>query len=171
MPGVRGTAVRGPAVRGPITDAAQRLTDRRTAARACINCEMSDRLPTRRQPAFAPSTPPTPRCPVCWSKPFLGPTRQVRRGWRVQASEAEATGGTTVTVASTIYPCSNPVCDSAIVMRMALTGGYLQSDLDEGLLRDAAAAAYLRGRTGRDGLWRDRSGDPKTAPVQRDLFG
>lgn len=76
-----------------------------------------------------------------------------------------------MTVASTIYPCSNPVCDSAIVMRMALTGGYLQSDLDEGLLRDAKAAAYLNGRTGRDGLWRDRSGDLKTAPVQRDLFG
>ena len=89
----------------------------------------------------------------------------------MQASEAEATSGTTVTVASTIYPCSNPVCDSAIVVRMALTGGYLPTDLDEGLLRNLAAAAYLRGRTGRDGLWRDRSGDTKTAPVQRDLFG
>ena len=89
----------------------------------------------------------------------------------MQASEAEGTSGTTVTVASTIYPCSNPVCDSAIVVRMALTGGYLPTDLDEGLLRNLAAAAYLRGRTGRDGLWRDRSGDTKTAPVQRDLFG
>lgn len=132
---------------------------------------MSDRLPTRRLPSFAPTTPPTPRCPVCWSAPYLGPARKLRRGWRVQAGEAEATTGTTVPVTSTVYPCSNPACDSAIVVRMALTGGYLDTDISDGLLRDTDAAAFLRGRTARDGIWRDRVGDPKTAPVQRDLFG
>ncbi|MES3034587.1 MAG: hypothetical protein V4813_11385 [Gemmatimonadota bacterium] len=131
---------------------------------------MSDRLPTRRPPAFAPTTPPTPRCPACWSAPYLGPTRRVRRGWRVQAGEFEEAAGSTVAVASTIYPCSNPDCHSAIVIRMALTGGYLPADLEHGLLAGADAAAFLRGRTARDGIWRDRAGDPRTAPVQRDLF-
>ena len=131
---------------------------------------MSDRAPTRRPAAFAPSAPPTPRCPDCWSAPFLGPARKVRRGWRVQADAVEAAEGSTVAVASSVYPCSNPACHSAIVVRMALTGGYLPADLDEGLLRGADAEAFLRGRTARDGVWRDRAGDPKTAPVQRDLF-
>jgi len=131
---------------------------------------MSDRVPTRRHPAFAPTDPPTPRCPVCWSAPFLGQTRKVRRGWRVQAGEVEAEPGTTVAVASTVYPCSNQDCYTAIVVRMALTGGYLPADVDAGQLFGDEAAAYARGRTARDGVWRDRSGDPRTAPVQRDLF-
>jgi hypothetical protein len=131
---------------------------------------MSDRLPVRRSAAFAPTTPPTPRCPTCWSAPFLGPARKVRRGWRVQAGEAAVDAGTVVSIASTVYPCSNPDCDTAIVVRMALTGGYLPADVDEHQLRDPDAATFLRGKTNRDGIWRDRSGDPKTAPVQRDLF-
>lgn len=131
---------------------------------------MSDRLPTRRPAAFAPTTPPTPRCPLCWSAPFLGQTRKVRRGWRVQAGAVEETPGETVAVASSVYPCSNADCDTAIVVRMALTGGYLPSDVEEGLLTGEEAAAFARGRTARDGVWRDRAGDPKTAPVQRDLF-
>ncbi len=131
---------------------------------------MSDRAPIRRHAAFAPAAPPTPRCPVCWSAPHLGPTRKVRRGWRVQAGEAKAPSGSTVPVASAVYPCSNAACDTAIVVRMALTGGYLQRDVDDGLLREADAAAFTRGRTGRDGIWRDRAGDPRTAPAQRDLF-
>ena len=73
-------------------------------------------------------------------------------------------------VASTVYPCSNAACATAIVVRMALTGGYLQSDVDDGLLRGAAAVSFTRGRTARDGVWRDRAGDPRTAPAQRDLF-
>ncbi len=131
---------------------------------------MSDRLPTRRFPSFAPTTAPTPRCPVCWSAPFLGQTRKVRRGWRVQAGEVEEAPGETVAVASTIYSCSNAECHTAIVVRMALTGGYLQADIDDGLLAGDDAAAFLRGRTARDGVWRDRAGDARTAPVQRDLF-
>ncbi len=130
---------------------------------------MSDRAPIRRHAAFAPTTPPTPRCPVCWSAPYLGPTRRVRRGWRVQADEVEAAGAT-VSVASSVYPCSNAACDSAIVVRMALTGGYLPTDVEEGLLLGAEAERFTRGRTARDGVWRDRVGDPKTAPAQRDLF-
>jgi hypothetical protein len=46
----------------------------------------------------------------------------------------------------------------------------VQADLDDGRLTGDDAAAYLRGRTARDGVWRDRAGDPRTAPVQRDLF-
>lgn len=131
---------------------------------------MSDRTPIRRPAAFAPTNPPTPRCPVCWSAPCLGPARKVRRGWRVQAGEAETAPGSVVPVASTIYPCSNPACDSAIVVRMALTGGYLPADVEERLLREADATSFTRGRTTHDGIWRDRAGDPRTAPVQRDLF-
>ena len=132
---------------------------------------MSNRAPIRRNAAFAPTSPPTPRCPSCWSAPFLGPSARTRRGWSVQAGEAEVAPGTTVPVASTIYPCSNAQCTTAIVVRMALTGGYLETDLATGLIRHDAAAAFVRGRTTRDGIWRDRTGDPKTAPVQRDLFG
>lgn len=135
-----------------------------------INCGMSDRQPIRRAAAFAPTVPPTPRCPVCWSAPFLGPARRVRRGWRVQAGEAESVAGSAVPVATSVYPCSNPACNSAIVVRMALTGGYLASDVDDGLLRAADAESFTRGRTTRDGIWRDRTGDARTAPVQRDLF-
>ena len=94
----------------------------------------------------------------------------MRRGWRVQTG-AVAAAGSTVAVASTVYPCSNPVCDTAIVVRLALTGGcYLPCDVDDGLLVADDAEAFLRGRTARDGVWRDRAGDPKTAPVQRELF-
>lgn len=131
---------------------------------------MSDRAPSRRPAAFAPTTPPTPRCPACWSAPFLGPARKVRRGWRVQAGEAPTDAGDAVPVATTTYPCSNPACETAIVVRMALTGGYLPADIAAGLLRDTEGAAFLRGRTARDGIWRDRAGDPRTAPIQRDLF-
>jgi hypothetical protein len=88
----------------------------------------------------------------------------------VQASEVEAEPGSVVPVASTVYPCSNPACNSAIVVRMALTGGYLAADVDQQLLRDSDAVTFARGKTSRDGIWRDRSGDPRTAPVQRDLF-
>jgi hypothetical protein len=89
----------------------------------------------------------------------------------VQAGEAEDASGSMRAVASAVYPCSNGACDTAIVVRMALTGGYLQRDVDDGLLVTADALAFLRGRTARDGVWRDEAGDPKTAPVQRDLFG
>lgn len=132
---------------------------------------MSDRAPVRRHAAFTPGTQSTPRCPVCWSAPCLGATRKVRRGWRVQADEVEQpSAGSTISVASAVYPCSNPACETAIVVRMALTGGYLPSDVADGVLRDGDAEAFTRGRTTRDGIWRDRAGDPRTAPVQRDLF-
>lgn len=94
----------------------------------------------------------------------------MRRGWRVQAGEAEAAQGTTIPVTSTIYPCSNPACDTAIAVRMALTGGYVDADVMAGLLRSADASAFARGRTARDGIWRNAAGEPKTAPTQRDLF-
>jgi hypothetical protein len=131
---------------------------------------MSDRAPIRRAAAFAPTDPPVPRCPVCWSAPVLGPARKVRRGWKVQADAVQAAPGTTVPVASAIYQCSNRDCQTAIIVRMALTGGYLANDVEAGELRDVEAVAFLRGRTARDGVWRDRSGDPRTAPVQRELF-
>jgi hypothetical protein len=131
---------------------------------------MSTLVPVRRPAAFAPTTPPTPRCPSCWSAPMLGPTRKVRRGWRVQSGEAEAAPGSVVNVASAVYPCSNPACHTAIVVRMALTGGYLASDVADGLLRNTDAHAFARGRTARDGVWRNGAGDPRTAPEQRDLF-
>lgn len=88
----------------------------------------------------------------------------------MQAAEISAATGTTVSIASTVYPCSNPPCDVAIVVRTALTGGYLPSDVEEGLLRDEDAKRFSAGRTKRDGVWRDATGDPRTAPVQRDLF-
>ena len=131
---------------------------------------MSDRPPIKRAACFTPTESPTPRCPVCWSVPFLGPARKVRRGWRVQAGEAASVSGGAVPVATSVYPCSNPVCHTAIIVRMALVGGYLASDVDAGLLRASDAELFTRGRTARDGVWRDRSGDAKTAPAQRDLF-
>lgn len=88
----------------------------------------------------------------------------------MQAGEAESLSGGGVPVATSVYPCSNPSCNTAIVVRVALTGGYLASDVDDGLLRAAEAESFTRGRTTRDGIWRDRTGDARTAPLQRDLF-
>ena len=102
--------------------------------------------------------------------PLLGPARTTRRGWRVQADEVEVTPGSTVPVATSIYPCSNPHCDTAIIVRSALAGGYLTTDVTDKQLRDADVTVFLGGRTARNGIWRDRTGDPRTAPVQRDLF-
>ena len=56
--------------------------------------------------------------------------------------------------------CSNPACSTTIVARMALAGGYLPPDLDAGLLRAAQGESFTR----------DRTGDVRAAPVQRDLF-
>lgn len=70
-------------------------------------------------------------------------------------------------VATSVYPCSNPACPSAIVVRSALGGGYLDADI----ARNRVPAEFTRGRWDRDGVWRDAAGDPRTAPVQRDLFG
>ena len=88
----------------------------------------------------------------------------------MQAGEVEARSGSAVAIASAVYRCSNPVCDCAIVVRMALTGGYLHSDVHDCVLKGDDAQRFAQGRTARDGIWRDRAGDPKTAPAQRDLF-
>jgi hypothetical protein len=88
----------------------------------------------------------------------------------VQATEAETADGGTVAVTSSVYPCSNPACNTAIVVRLSLTGGYLPSDVASGRLHGDDAAAFIRGRTSQDGIWKNRAGDPRTAPVQRDLF-
>jgi hypothetical protein len=131
---------------------------------------MSARIPIRQLAAYSPVAPHAPRCGVCWSEPALTSAGKARRGWRVQADTVEVAPGELVSVAATTYACRNPACTSAIVVRMALTGGYLASDVEAGLLRDGDAARFNRGRTARDGVWRDRSGDPRTAPMQRELF-
>jgi hypothetical protein len=89
------------------------------------------------------------------------------------ALELEATASETegLRVATSIYPCSNPDCPTAIVVRSELGGGYLDADVALGRLIGAPARAFARGRWDRDGVWRDASGDARTAPVQRDLFG
>jgi hypothetical protein len=123
---------------------------------------MSNRTRVRRPAAFTPSGAARPICPVCWSAPQVV-RAQRKRGWRVQGSDGE--GHTTA-----VYPCSNPACDTAIEVRTSLTGGYDASATLENTLRDAEAARFAAGRTTRDGVWRDAAGDPRTAPMQRDLF-
>ena len=70
-------------------------------------------------------------------------------------------------VATSVYPCANPDCGTAIVVRSSLGGGYLDADV----ALNRVPSAFGRGRWDRDGVWRDAAGEPRTAPVQRDLFG
>jgi hypothetical protein len=133
--------------------------------------------PVRRPAAFTPGERPQPCCPRCWSRPRLGDASARRRGWRVQAATVDDappapdadlfTEREGLRVATSIYPCSNAACDSAIVVRSELGGGYLDADVS----LHRVPAAFTRGRWDRDGVWRDAAGDPRTAPVQRDLFG
>ena len=131
--------------------------------------------PVRRPAAFTPGDRPQPCCPRCWSRPKLGGDRTRKRGWRVQADavEAESSEGDLFTtreslrVATSVYPCANPDCDVAIVVRSALGGSYLDADV----ALNRVPAGFARGRWDREGVWRDAVGEARTAPVQRDLFG
>ena len=131
---------------------------------------MADR-PRRRHPC----------CALCWSRPAVGqPVR--KRGWRVQAGRATAAAPPAddlfaepvavddVATATAVYPCANPDCDGAIVVRTVMGGSYLPTDVTAHRLAGDAATAFGRGRHDRAGVWRDPAGDPRTAPPQRDLF-
>ncbi len=142
---------------------------------------MADRPRTRRPAAFAPTDAPRPVCAACWSRPALGvPVR--KRGWRVQAGRAvtqapaedlfaDPAPADEVATATAVYPCANPDCDGAIVVRSVMGGSYLPADVLAHRLAGADGATFLRGRHDRAGIWRDAAGDPRTAPEQRDLFG
>jgi hypothetical protein len=88
----------------------------------------------------------------------------------VHSADATTAGGDTVSVTSSVYSCSNRACSTAIVVRLSLTSGYLDTDLDAGRLTGDDAAAYARGRTTRDGVWQNRAGVPRTTPAQHELF-
>lgn len=125
--------------------------------------------------AYAPDTQ-RPICPRCWSRPDLhwgkGRTAGERgmRGWGVSRSDPVEVDGVVRPVAVAVHRCSNRHCQTALVVGTLLDGGYVPSHIAEGRLSGADSRAYLAGRHGADGVWHDASGEPRTAPVQRELF-
>ena len=92
------------------------------------------------------------------------------RGWSVsRAQRIEEAGEAPVT--TVVHRCANPACDTAVEVTTLLAGGYVPALVERRRLADADAAHHAAGRTGRDGVWRDVGGEPRTTPPQRDLFG
>ena len=132
----------------------------------------------QRHPAAYTPGAPRPICPRCWSRPDLewGKGRDAgargMRGWRVSSGpEPLLVGGTPVPLTTAIHRCANPDCATAIELVTRLTGGYVPALVEERQLAGRDADRFTAGRHRRDGVWLDPSGEPRTVPLQRELFG
>ena len=129
----------------------------------------------RRQPAAHAPAGDQPICPHCWSRLDVdwGKGRAVNerpmRGWGV--SRTEPPDGDVGALMTAVHRCANRDCPTAVEVTMRLGGGYVPTLVAERTLAGADAARFAAGRHGRDGVWRDARGEPRTAPPQRDLFG
>ncbi len=128
----------------------------------------------RRPAAYAPDTG-RPICPACWSGLDLdwgkgrGAGGREMRGWGVsRTGRIEEAGEALVT--TVVHRCANPDCLTAVEVTTLLAGGYVPALVERRRLAGAGAERHARGRTGRDGVWRDVAGEPRTTPRQRDLF-
>jgi len=92
------------------------------------------------------------------------------RGWGVSTSEPVEVDGVVRQVTVGVHRCANQHCQTALVVGTLLEGGYVPSLVAEHTLTGANAETYLTGRHDRRGVWRDASGEARTAPVQRELF-
>ena len=131
---------------------------------------------TRRPAAYTPGTP-RPICPRCWSQPDLKWGRgsvvgtAMPRGWAVsRGGEPAVVDGQPVPVTVSIYRCANPACTTAIELGVLATAGYVPDLVRQHQLAEADAERFARGRHTRSGVWVDAAGDPRTAPLQRELF-
>lgn len=92
------------------------------------------------------------------------------RGWGVTTGEPVELDGAMVPVTVAVHRCANGECDSAIVVTALLGGGYVPTVVAEHRLQGSEASVYRAGRHDRRGVWMGASGEPRTAPQQRDLF-
>ncbi len=123
--------------------------------------------------AYAPDKG-RPVCPRCWSTPQVKRyTRGIRgapRGWSASAvGEFEEVDGRQVGAVESIYRCSNTDCDTAIALRMLVTGGYVPRLVAEHTVSGADAVRFRAGRHRRDGVWLASDGKPRTARAQTEL--
>lgn len=93
------------------------------------------------------------------------------RGWGVTTGEPVAVNGVLQPVAVTVHRCANHECDTALEVTSILGSGYVPELVDAQRLAERDAATYQAGRHDRAGVWLGVSGEPRTAPPQRDLFG
>lgn len=131
---------------------------------------------TRRPAAYSPA-PARPVCPVCWSRPDLRWGRDgltgaaAPRGWAVApGAEPAVVDGVAVPVTVAIYRCANPACATAIELATLATAGYVPALVAAHQLAGPDAARFAAGRHTRPGVWLDATGEPRTAPAQRELF-
>lgn len=131
---------------------------------------------TRRPAAYTPGAP-RPICPMCWSRPDLKWGRDAMtgggapRGWAVaRAADPAMVDGVAVPVTVSIYRCANPGCATAVELALLATAGYLPDLVRQHQLAGADAARFAAGVHTPAGVWLDASGDPRTAPPQRELF-
>lgn len=131
----------------------------------------------RRPAAYTPDDAPRPVCPACWSRPdrkwgrdgVAGTT--LPRGWAVsQGAEPAMVDGVAVPVTVAIYRCANPACASAIELAVLATAGYVPDLVRQHQLAGPDAARFLAGCHTAAGVWLDAAGEPRTAPLQRELF-
>ena len=136
----------------------------------------SSRKLTRRPAAYSPH-PARPICPACWSRPDLrwgrgelvGPAAP--RGWGVaQGAEPALVDGVAVPVTVSIYRCANPACATALELAVLATAGYVPDLVARHQLAGGDAERFAAGGHTRAGTWLDAAGEPRTAPVQRELF-
>lgn len=93
------------------------------------------------------------------------------RGWAVsQTAEPAIVDGLAVPVTMSIYRCANPQCGTAIELGVLVTAGYVPALVARHQLAGDDAARFHAGRHTGGGVWVDAAGEPRTAPVQRELF-
>jgi hypothetical protein len=78
--------------------------------------------------------------------------------------------GVLVPVTVSIYRCANPACPTAIELAVLATSGYAPELVARHQLAGEDAARFAAGRHTGAGVWLDATGEPKTAPAQRELF-
>ncbi|HEX5831218.1 MAG TPA: hypothetical protein VFY16_09565 [Gemmatimonadaceae bacterium] len=127
--------------------------------------------------AYAPDKPRA-ICPRCWSSLDLDygkgrhPMERGRRGWGVSRRDAaNLVGDSDEALVGGLYRCANLDCNTVVELVTRLAGGYVPALVRLHQLTATEAAAYAAGRPDAGGIWRDRNGDARTAPRQRDLFG
>lgn len=107
-------------------------------------------------------------CPDCWSRPSIEGRRKLQsntRSTRWNLSVADMKWGKDVVKVTILqYPCSNPRCNTVIVVRSALhEGSTLEPWIKRALLNRTDTERYLAEGTDRSGRW---NGVPEEVPTE-----
>jgi hypothetical protein len=87
-----------------------------------------------------------------------------------RGDEPVVVDGVPVAVTVSISRCANPACLTALELAVLATAGYVPELVRQHRLDGDDAARFAAGRHTAAGLWLDAAGEPRTAPVQRELF-